>query len=797
MKRILMIRFFLLWISLILLSFAFYTNANELNLDFLQGTKLTPSVLASNVQYPTGEYYVDVIVNNESKGRSSLVISKEEENKNSLCFSIEWIKKMNIPLNLSDYQSIFNKNRECYWLSEYKYIHVDFDYAGQVLIFTIPQSYLVDEDRVKQWNYGTTGGNLKYNGNFSKNYRDKLNAYGNIEFNFNFGQWVLDTNANTFYDGLEDNKFTISDLALSTAIGRVKGDLMFGKSSIAGYLFSDFNFYGISLRSNNKMVPSEKQVYSPVINGFANSTSRITVTQSGNIIYSKVVPPGPYQLDDIIPSGNGDLNVNIEDDKGYKSKMLYPITILPTLLRPNEFRYKFAIGKKDNNKKSVTSFSSDNPSFLLGDIEYGFNYTTLNFAAIFNENYLSNGAVITQTLGKAGAVSINGNVSQESHKNKKKQYGNRIGAEYAINIKENSELKMSIQHYNKHYVEFNDYGYDKNQAYCCSKKSRYEVQISQQLDSGSLYLSIWQNQFWNKTDSTSGMSIYFFNTLFDDISINLSGNYSKLDSDYSLSLGVSMPFSIGDVRHYNSNSLGYSRGSGSTLTSGVSAKLSERYNYNLSMQTSEKGKRSVSGTVGYKFDQVQTNVLMSIDNNDMNIAGSFRGGILTTNESGVMFTQENSDTLGIIRVPDIAGVSFNNSMPTNIKGYTVVGLSDYTNNDINIKMDNVPDDVELLSTSYRVVPTKKSIIFHEFNARYISRYILQVKDGNGNILTGGNVITNEGLDAGFITNNGVLIMNMLSKPKIIKINLGDGEVYQCSMAGITPNLNKLQEIICE
>ncbi|WMC28626.1 fimbria/pilus outer membrane usher protein (plasmid) [Salmonella enterica subsp. enterica serovar 4,12:i:-] len=47
----------------------------------------------------------------------------------------------------------------------------------------------------------------------------------------------------------------------------------------------------------------------PAYHRVANSTSRVTISQNGYAVYSKVVPPGPYQLDDVRSVGNGDLVV--------------------------------------------------------------------------------------------------------------------------------------------------------------------------------------------------------------------------------------------------------------------------------------------------------------------------------------------------------------------------------------------------------------------------------------------------------------------------------------------------------
>lgn len=131
----------------------------------------------------------------------------------------------------------------------------------------------------------------------------------------------------------------------------MKGDLLLGKSWTRSQLFNDFGFYGAALRSNSNMTPWEARGYAPLITGVAGSASRITVTQGGYTVYSKMVPPGPYQLNDVRPVGNGDLVVTVEDESGRKTVTTYPVTTLPTLLRPGEVEYNIAAGRKSSNGK--------------------------------------------------------------------------------------------------------------------------------------------------------------------------------------------------------------------------------------------------------------------------------------------------------------------------------------------------------------------------------------------------------------------------------------------------------------
>lgn len=86
-----------------------FSFAEELNLDFIQGTSVTPSILKSDSPYPEGQYFTDIIVNGERTGRSNLVISKEDEDNNLLCLSSEWLKDAGVRLNIDEYSDVFDE----------------------------------------------------------------------------------------------------------------------------------------------------------------------------------------------------------------------------------------------------------------------------------------------------------------------------------------------------------------------------------------------------------------------------------------------------------------------------------------------------------------------------------------------------------------------------------------------------------------------------------------------------------------------------------------------------------------
>ncbi|EFH6442376.1 TPA: PefC/AfrB family outer membrane usher protein [Escherichia coli] len=794
-------------ISLLTMSiwYSHFGLTDELNLDFIQGINVVPSILKSDTNYPEGQYVVDVVVNKERTGRLGLNISKEDEQNNLLCFSPEWLEKAGVMLNTDAYQDVFDEGKGCYVLAKKPHTLIYFDYGAQALNFNIPQAYLLSKTDPTRWDYGVNGGRLKYYGNFNKTVHDDMNAFGNLDAAINLGRWVLSSNMNVSHDK-DKTEFTSSDLTLSTAISQVQGDLLLGKSQTRTELFSDFNFYGAALRSNSNMRPWESRGYVPDISGIASTPSRITVKQNGYTVYSKMIPAGPYRLDDLRPMRNGDLVVTVEDESGYKTEQVYPVTTLPTLLRPGEFQYNVAMGKKNNSNELDKAFHSDSGLFWLGSLDYGFSTTTLNSAFILNDDYQAGGLGVTQMLGGLGAVSLSANVSKASYDNGEEKSGQSFSVKYAKSFTDRTDLQLLTYRYqSKGYVEFAEFNPKDIWRYG-NQKSRYEARLSHRFDGTYLSGSYWRQDYWMREGSDTGSTLSLSTSVFDSVSVFLNGSYSKYawsdKADYSVSLSLSVPFDLKGTRHYISNSVGYTRTGGTTFNTSVSAMPTDRFNYSLSANAGSKGDRGASASASYAFDAIQTNMGVSRSYNkhgssQTSFSGSVSGSVLGTTETGLLFTKESSDTVGIVSIPGVEGVSVNGSMPTNSDGNTVVWLSEYSENSININMDNVPDNMEFETTSYNVVPTEKAMVYRKFGFENVLRYILRVKDAQGNYLTGGDAKTEQGLNAGFISNNGVLLMNMLAEPKTVSVNTGDGKQCRFSMAGLKANTNKVQEVRCE
>ncbi|HIF9114922.1 TPA: PefC/AfrB family outer membrane usher protein [Photobacterium damselae] len=793
------IRFTLSGICLALVSCG--AVSSEFNLDFLKGTKVAPSILNADVLFPAGMYDVDVWLNGKMVGQQALSISLKEEKDNRLCLSPNWLSRAGILILPSFYDSVFDASRQCYELSQEGNTSLTFNPSKQHLTVQIPQAYLPSDESQLPWNYGESGVRLQYDGNFNVSSENVFNVFGQAELGVNVKQWRLDGNFNA---SRSEQGGTISSnkLVVTTPIRQLTGDFAFGRNQTDMNLFSDFGFYGASLRSNIEMIPWKAQGYAPVISGIANSTSRISVSQDGYIIYSKVVPPGPYEFSDINPVGNGDLTVTVKEEDGAENVTVYPVATLPSLLRPDESRYNFVIGRKTNSSELKNAFLSDDGLFALGSLDYGFNDFTLSSASILHEKYQSLGFGVTRSFGEWGALNADVAVASAHYDNDDNDEGYSLGFKYAKSFSSRTDLQLLAYRYQSSgYVEFAEFdASDKDKdRFFTQRRSRYEARLSHRFDDVYVRAAFWSQDYWQTNGRDIGGSFSFGTQWQNRYPIYVNGSYTDTvltnNPDYAVTMSVSIPFSFDDIEHYSFNSMGYSKYSGLNVNTGVSASVNERLNYSLSANA-DKNTQGASASIGYSFDSVQTNIALSQNSHVTSLSGGVSGSVIATQKTGLLFTGENADTLAVVKLNGIEGVTFNDSLPTDEQGITVVRLNNYADNTININTRNVPDDIELARTSFSTVPTEHALLYQGFEVQQVLRYILRLKDAQGHVLTDGNAITQNGEYAGFVADNGVLLLSLNQKPNEIIINRTSSSC-RIDMTQVQTAKTTLQEVVCE
>ncbi|EEZ39036.1 PefC/AfrB family outer membrane usher protein [Photobacterium damselae] len=790
--------------SLSLLTLALFSPSlyaqNELDFSFLQGANTqVPEVLKQSSGNVLGQYLVDVFLNGKKIGRQTLTISQNE--KQSLCLSPAWLMQLDLPINYKKMSSAFNSTLQCYNFEQIQGGKANFDYSQQSLKLSLPQIVLLHNNQSEHWDYGTPGFRLNYNVNGNKSIghgltKNTQGLYGNFDLNANHGQWVFSAKVS----GTNTTGFMSSGLTLSTAIQSVRGDLIIGKSFTQSSILPDFSFYGASLRSNSAMKSWSARGYAPVIDGVLNSNSLITVKQGDYVLYSKTLPAGPYSLTDISPISNGDITVTVTGGNGtIISTRKYPVTTLPTLLRMGDFNYNFATGIRENS-------SQIDGIFGLASLDYGLDFGTINFASIIHPQYQSIGSGVTVPLGEYGAISTSLNTAWSHYDSaafqpsgERTQRGLSATLQYAKDFGQDTNLQLLTYRYSgEGYNDFSSF-YPRGIHVESDKRSRYEAIITQRIGPAYLNASGWAQDYRNGRRRDSGANLTLSGTIGKGIYLGLNGSYTHSGtsgSQYSTSLSVSIPFDLWEQNQYSNSSISYDSISGTSFNTGMSFSTSDRVTNNVNVSLGEH-QRTASLYTGVRFDTAQTGFSVSQSEQSTALSANISGSIAGAQGVGLAYSNQQNDTIAIAHIKGLKDIKFNSSSPTNQWGNTIIPLSSYQPNTITVDTNNIPENVELLNSTYRVVPTNQAIIVRDYKYKTVNRYLLRILNKQGQPLPMGTAVqTNKGIDVGFIANGGVLFATLLSPSKYLKLQ--DNNIKcKIDITNIKPGSSQVTDVHCQ
>ncbi|HAE8613082.1 TPA_asm: F4 (K88) fimbrial usher FaeD, partial [Salmonella enterica subsp. salamae serovar 30:1,z28:z6] len=306
----------------------------KLDMSFIQGGgDMNPEIWAVlNGSYAPGRYLVDLILNGKDTGKQILDVTPQDSEE--LCLPEAWLTKAGVYISLDYFRDGYDTTRQCYVLTKAPSVNVDFDVSTQTLALAIPQKGLVKIPENVEWDYGTSAFRVNYNVNANTG-KNNTSAFGSADLKANIGRWVVSSSATASNSDNGDNTATINMFTATRAIGAMSADLAVGRTSTGDSLLGSTGTYGVSLSRNNSMKPGNLG-YTPVFSGIANGPSRVTLTQNGRLLYSEMVPAGPFSITDVSLYTSGDVTMKVTGEDGREYAQNFPLSVIAGQLSPGE-----------------------------------------------------------------------------------------------------------------------------------------------------------------------------------------------------------------------------------------------------------------------------------------------------------------------------------------------------------------------------------------------------------------------------------------------------------------------------
>ncbi|WP_338885229.1 fimbria/pilus outer membrane usher protein [Xenorhabdus sp. TH1] len=786
-----------------------YFDLNALEIDDPSAPLPDLSYFAEKGGSAPGTYRVAVRVNDQDKGTQDIQFVIGAEKKLQPVLSVQQLVDWGV--NVSAFPGLKPEDQFSDLPNVIPYASASLQLSQQTLLVTIPQAEMVtiasEAIDSSLWQQGESALWISYDLNgtntWSKNDSSTNNFYMNLRSGFNWGSWRL-RNYSTYYRNFGRNN---SDKPhwenLSTSLQRdihtLKSQLVVGETNTQGDLFNGFAFRGITLMSDDNMLPDSQRGFAPVVRGIAESNAQITVRQNGYIIYQANVPPGAFVIDDLYPtSSGGNLDIVIREADGRERHFVQPFSSIPVMLREGNLKYNFTVGEYRN-----LHADAHQPFFMQSEVYYGLPYaTTLYGGLLLSAKYQAYAVGIGYSLGCWGSLAFDITQSQVDIINQGQQRGWVYRAQYAKDF-EQTGTNFSLTNYyypSPHFYEFQDANnrgvFDEPSH---QNKHKFQFTLSQSLsDYGSLYFSGYVQNDWESRGTSRNLDVgYSVNYSNIHYTLNYVQNRNAGDSmvDNQLAFNIQIPFERGLPGSWATYSINHNRRGDINQSIGLGGTALDGLNYSLQQSHSNDGQGTSSNiSLNYKGRYGVLSGGYHSGNNAQQINYGLRGGMVA-HRYGLTLSQPLGETIVLVKTSGATGIKVTGygGVETDGQGYAVLPyVSPYHRNRIALSPDSFGEGVEIGTNIQTVIPTQGAMVLADFQT-WLGRRVLFTLTYQGNPIPFGAIATMNGENTfrstanhSIVGNGGEVYFGGVPEQGQLSVQWGSGQFEQCKARFLLP-----------
>ncbi|NLP61775.1 fimbria/pilus outer membrane usher protein [Paraburkholderia sacchari] len=650
-----------------------------------------------------------------------------------------------------------------------------FDMGEQRLDVSIPQAMMSRNARgwvdPKFWDDGVPAATLQYNANVYHTSGSGLSTtqgYVGMMAGINVGAWRFRYNGNVTTTAGAGTHVQSMQTYLQRSFAPIKSQLTVGDSYTDGTIFDSFGVRGVQIGTDDRMYPESQRGYAPTVRGIANSNAKVEIRQNGNIIYETTVAPGPFEINDLYPTGyGGDLQVVVTEADGSQHVSKVPYAAPVNALREGRWRYSAAAGQYRNTS------GQNHPFVFEAGVQRGVNnFITLYGGAIVADGYLS-GAVGAALDTPVGAFAADVTQANTNLKNLPSRSGQSLRIAYS-RVFSPTDTNVTLAAYRYSTSGFLSLADAMNLVDLAKRgientsngiqKGRLQLTLNQNLNSlGSVYLSGYTQNYWNKPSRDTSFQVGY-NTNIRRVGVGISAsrelNVDAARWDTRVMLSLSIPLDIGTKIANSSTSYTHSSRDNSsqiqqtiTGTAGVDNAFS--YGVTAGYNSGDGSGGSISSNVGYLSQYTQMRANAGYGNGYTQAGAGFTGTVLAY-EGGVALSPQTGDTFAVVEAKDAAGARLATSPGVRVdtNGHALVaGMQPYSMNTAEIDTKGLPMGVELKSTEQRFAPTAGAVVRVKFDTDYRGRaVVMRLKRSNGEAVPfGADVLDEKGNNIGNVS----------------------------------------------
>lgn len=665
-------------------------------------------------------------------------------------------------------------------------IIVSFEASRQRLEISVPQTLLEVRPRgyipESRWDDGITAALLDYSMSYSNNTTPQSSSdryFLNLNGGVNVGPWrYREFTTGSYDDKSKKWQWATPSRYIERPLRALRSTLRAGDQSTPGDIFESVNTRGITLASEQAMLPDSMQGFAPVIRGIAATNAVVTVSQNGYPIYETSVAPGAFELRDVTPVANsGELTVRIRESDGRITQFVVPYSAVPVFVREGTFRYDMTAGET----------RADQPGqrvpMLQGTLAYGLLSRMTTYGGVqTTPDYRAALAGIGLDLGNAGALSADVTTARSALQDGKRDSGQSWRFLYAKSI-ENTGTSFQLAGYrystrgfrtlNEHLAERGNLeGFGSGTAkYGSSRKENYQLTLSQRInDTNSLFINASRNTWWDRRGADTLIQLGHGTTV-GNVTISTFASYSTSGSggpaDKSFAISFSVPMTVfGDRPVMASYTASHNQGRVSHMAGlGGTAGEEEQLQYSLyDTLTPDNGDNqgSLSGTWRGRRGVISTSYSAGRDSRQLSAA--LHGGAVL-HAGGLTLGQPLGETNILVEAKDAENlaISSRTGVRTDSRGYALVpSASIYRENTVSLDAASWNDRVELSEPVRKVVPSRGAVVKAVFPVSVGDKALVTLIR-NGQFLPFGTLVRARGkAEPGIVDEHGQVFLSGLT-----------------------------------
>jgi outer membrane usher protein len=797
----------------------------DFNSSFIHGSGVDVSRFMKENPISPGVYDdVKVIVNGNNQGKHSIRFELAEgESTAEPCFKLTELESIGLRIESDKIDLPVNEKvalaDQCYTLKTLiKDSRVSYNAGDFELSLTVPQFNVVQHPRgyidPSLWESGGAVGFLDYSSNIYSTFNggnsgaasNTYNSNIGVSAGMNVGEWRFRKRFNSNWSNNSSMKTQNLYGYAATDITTLKSQLLLGDTNSQGRVFDSYALRGVTLTSDDRMLPEAIRSYSPIIRGVAETNARVTVTQLGKIVYETVVTPGAFELTDIgSMTYGGDLQMTITESDGRTRIQRIPFSAPPMLLYQGVSRFDLSAGQLNDN------MIDSNPTIVQGAYHYGLgnNYTVYGGAQVA-EKYRSV-AVGNAFNTPIGGISMDVTHAKSELAGDKTSSGNSYKVDYSKYVGEtDTNLTLAAYRYSSSgYYTFREasmdyYGNSNGSGEIDYRtRNRLSLDLSQRVANNmSVNLNSSLYSYWGSQEPSQQYSVSFNHSL-SAFSYSLTalrtknGRSNSIDTDnnkeyensYLLSVNVPIGSKGNSKPLFNSlysvvshddagntqlqaNASG-SQGSQNELSYGVGTLYSNRSGSSSSSQT-------VNGNMSYRSPVGQLGVTGSVNNSSSKQLSLSASGSLVAHQGGLTAGPRLGDApFAIINAEGATGARVFNGQGAKVdrNGYAILpGLTPYRENTVAIDYKDLPSSVDIMENHKVVIPRAGAMIPVNMTTMTGAAMMLVVRDENKEFLPiGTDLVDASGMSQSIVGQGGMAFIRGWDPTQPLTATLNGGD----------------------